>query len=186
MVFSSAFWAVAIVMTVIAVAFFLRERGIRLNGQSFKRLWAALAAWTMAAWRSLSAQAVGMRQAVQLRRRVPGSKTAPQKQSPWRFVRLNSLSPREQLRYFYLSTVRRAAERGVEREESETPLEYAQDLKESWPDSEMDVELLTDAFLQARYSAEPIDKQDVNPVKQRWKRLRANLRPRRPPPKSDS
>ncbi len=186
MVFSSAFWAVAIVMTIIAVGFFLRERGFRPNRESFGRLWAALAHLATAIWRGLTAQAAAIRQTIQIRRPNLGVKTKIAQPTSWRFIRLNALSPREQLRYFYLSTVRRASERGVEREGSETPLEYAQDLKENWPDSETDVELLTDAFLQARYSAEPIDKQDVNPVKQHWKRLRARLRPRRLPPKSDS
>ena len=69
--------------------------------------------------------------------------------SPWRFIRLNALSAREQIRYFYLSTVRRAGERGVPRDRSETPSEFAADLKENWPEAEVDIEALTDAFLHA-------------------------------------
>ncbi|MCP4423247.1 MAG: DUF4129 domain-containing protein [Chloroflexi bacterium] len=176
MIFSSAFWAVAIVITVIAVAFFLRERGYRLDGQGIRQLWRIFTNWMANFWRGLSSHAAELRQAAQMRRRAKSRESEARKPSPWRFIRLNALSPREQLRYFYLSTVRRAGERGVEREQSETPLEYARDLKENWPDAEMDVESLTDAFLKARYSPKPVDKQEVNPIKRHWKRLRAALR----------
>ncbi len=68
-----------------------------------------------------------------------------------RFLRLNGLSPREQIMYFYLSTVKRAGEQGC-RAAGETPAEYATDLKQHWPDTEMDVDDLTSAFIEARYS----------------------------------
>jgi hypothetical protein len=57
-------------------------------------------------------------------------------------------------------------------------LEFAQDLKENWPDAAVDVETLTDAFLQARYSPQPIESEQVHPIKEHWKRLRARLRRR--------
>ncbi len=178
MVFSSAFWTAAIVITVIAVSFFLHGRGYRLNRQSWRRLWAAFARWAANLWRSLSLQAAGIQKAVQNRRRARSKPPQSQTSSPWRFIRLNALSPRDQLRYFYLSTVRRASERGVKRAQSETPLEYARDLKETWPDAETDVEALTSAFLKARYSSKPIVEQEVHPIKRHWKKLRANLRRR--------
>jgi hypothetical protein len=179
MITSSAFWAVALVLTVMAFIFFWRERGISLNHSTWQRLWTAVTQWWDSLWQSLSQQMTATRQAIQARRKrnlAQKGRTLPQ--APWRFIRLNALSPRDQLRYFYLSTVERASQRGVDRQESETPLEYARDLKENWPDAEDDVEKLTEAFLQARYSPQPIAAEEVHPIKAYWKRLRARLRRR--------
>lgn len=177
-VVSSLFWTLIIVVTIIAISFYLRERGYRLNSQSVKRLWWGFTGWFRHLWHGVSIQARDFQHALRTRLRVEAKEEDESKQSPWRFIRVNALSPREQIRYFYLSTVRRAADQGVERRQSETPLEYAEDLKESWPDTEIDVEELTEAFLKARYSPQLIDKDEVNPVKRRWKHLRANLRRR--------
>lgn len=180
-VISSFFWTIIIVATIIAISFYLRERGYRLNLRSIKRFWSGFSGWLRQMWRGLSIQARDLQHAVRARLRVEAPEEDESKKSPWRFIRVNALSPREQIRYFYLSTARRAGDQGVQRRQSETPLEYAEDLKESWPDTEIDVEELTEAFLKARYSPQSIEKEDVNPVKRRWKHLRANLRRRGKP-----
>lgn len=174
---SSAFWAVAIVMTVVAFLFFLRERGVSVNKEMWRQWWTAVSQWWRNLRQTMSRQLTTARQAIQSRRPHP-DKQQPRQHTARRFIRLNALSPRDQLRYFYLSTLERAGQRGVARQESETPLEFAQDLKENWPDAEVDVETLTDAFLRAQYSPQPIAAEQVNPVKEHWKRLRARLRRR--------
>ena len=175
---SSAFWAIAIVLTVAAFLFFLRERGISVNKNMWQQLWTAVSQW----WRSLrknaARQITAARQAIQSRQRQRPDGILASLRPRQRFIRLNALSPRDQLRYFYLSTLERASQRGVARQESETPLEFARDLKENWPDAEADVETLTNAFLHARYSPQPIETEQVNLIKERWKQLRARLRRR--------
>jgi hypothetical protein len=74
--------------------------------------------------------------------------------------------------------VRRAGENGIDRRDSETPLEYIQDLKKAWPEADIDFETMTDAFLEARYSPQPIEKHKANAIKQRWNSLRTSLRKR--------
>ncbi len=93
-----------------------------------------------------------------------------------RLSRPHSLSPREQIRYFYLSTVHRAGEQGVPRADNETPLEYVRDLKEQWPEAQSELDELTQAFVEARYSPQPIDRSAVARVKEEWKRIRERLR----------
>jgi hypothetical protein len=112
----------------------------------------------------------------QLRRSVQIDKKGA---APWRFIRLRGLSTREQIRYFYLSTVRRAGQRGVERGQSETPLEYASDLKSGWPEVEGEVDDLTDAFLEARYSRKSIGDNRLGRIKQTWKLVRTAVKKRR-------
>ncbi len=177
LIVSSLFWAVAIVMSITAVSFFLRERGIKVNTAVVQSFWQQLWHWLQTTWRGAGHQVRDLRQAVRTRlQREP--KENEENKPPWRFIRINALSPREQIRYFYLSTVKRAADKGVPRQQAETPLEFARDLKESWPDAEEDVDILTDAFLEARYGRSPIEKEDVNPVKKRWRQVKSSLRRR--------
>jgi hypothetical protein len=178
MIGSSAFWTAAIVLTVLAFMFFLRERNLAAPGQTWRQWWTAVLQWWHSLWHNLTGQIESAAQALQSRRRQRPARKPRQLRPRRRLIRLNALSPRDQLRYFYLSTVERAGRQGVKRQKSETPLEYAQDLKENWPDAEIDVENLTDAFLQARYSPQPIEIEQVNPVKAHWKKLRAQLRRR--------
>ena len=114
-----------------------------------------------------------------LRERLRGS-VAPGNAAPLgpglRLSRPRPLSPREQIRYYYLSIVHRAGERGVPRAENETPLEYARDLKEQWPEAEPELDELTQAFVEARYSPQPIDRSAVGRVKEEWQRIRERLR----------
>ena len=178
MVLSSAFWSIFAVIAVMALLFFLRERKTILEGGSAGQIWEQFWAWLIFLWKSFWQRAGNIRlQLPKIRSETeddPDSKADNQRR--WRFFRLGALAPREQIRYFYLSTVRRAGEKGVKRESAETPLEFAEDLKDSWPTVEEEVEELTAAFLKARYSDEPITKADVPEVKETWKDVRRQLK----------
>lgn len=118
-------------MSVVAISFFLRERGVTVKTAVLKTLWQRFREWLRLAWREAGNQVQDWQQAVRTRlQRNPQENEADQ--PPWRFIRLNALSPREQIRYFYLSTVKRASDKGVARQQAETPLEFAQDLKEQY------------------------------------------------------
>lgn len=172
---SSLFWAVAIVMSVVAISFFMRERGVQVNTAVLQNFWQRLLAWLQITWKEAGHQVQDWQQAVRARlQREP--KENDENKPPWRFIRLNALSPREQIRYFYLSTVKRASDKGVARQQAETPLEFAEDLKTEWPEAEDDVDALTEAFLEARYGRSPIEAEDVNPVKKRWRQVKSSLR----------
>ncbi|WP_420643088.1 DUF4129 domain-containing protein [Candidatus Leptofilum sp.] len=173
---SSLFWAVAIVMSAMAISFFLRERGVKVNTAVLQSWWQRLLQWLQITWREAGSQVQDWQQAVRTRLQREPKERKDGNKPPWRFIRINSLSPREQIRYFYLSTVKRASNKGVAREQAETPLEFAEDLKENWPEAEEDVDALTDAFLEARYGRSPIEAEDVNPVKKRWRQVKSSLR----------
>lgn len=180
LIISSVFWALLIAMIIAAIAFFLRERGYHVRLETVSRSWTTLREWASLLWlrfrRSVRATRRGF-----VNRLKAISSPAPHAQGDGtqarnRFVRVNGLTPREQVRYLYLSTVRRAGDRGIKRRDSETPLEYVQDLKQGWPEAGGDWELLTGAFLEARYSLSPIELEDVSTVRSHWKRLRSLLR----------
>ncbi len=178
MVISSAFWALVIAIIVAALLFFLRERGYRVDTGRLPGYWAAAIAWLRQAWARLNGRVRSIRHEIQARwRAANAAPPTPDAPRP-RFTRLRGLSPREQVRFYYLSLVRRAGERGVDRKQSETPLEYTQELRQAWPDVEDDFEELTQSFLAARYSPQAIEKQQALTVKERWNRVRSRLRGR--------
>jgi len=182
MILTSAFWAVVIVVSVLAFAFFLRERGVKVNTAVLRHLWRGFVLWWRSLWQGLRSELNEVREAIQTR--LQRSPRNPEVRPPWRYVRLNSLSPREKVFYFYLAMVKRAGNEGVPREQSETPTEFAGDLKASWPDADAEIDGLTDAFMLARYGRQPIAEKDIPPIKAKWQRMKANIRRRRktPPP----
>ena len=169
----SIFWLVVAIIAIAAFVFFLRERGYQ--APSWRQMWRALRRWLHQLWFGVTTQVARLQRA---RQEQVKAGTRPSG-TPWRFLRLNALSPREQVRYFYLSTVRRAAKQGVTRHKSETPLEYADDLDQAWPETTADVSDLTQAFLKAQYSPELIETGEATAVKGIWKRIRAYIKKQR-------
>ena len=175
LLFGGFFWLLVTVVALAAVFFYLRDRGYTAEVRSLARWWRAVQSWLQRLWRGAAKQTGALGKVIRARLR-PGTGAAGKRAPAWRFIRINALSPREQIRYFYLSTVRRAGEKGVERAQNETPSEYAQDLSRHWPDAEREIGALTSAFLEARYSPRRFDREEVNPVKRVWKRVRSALR----------
>lgn len=177
---SSAFWALLIALVIAALLFFLRERGYKLEWQQVRVAWASFTGKARALWQRWRgrARAAGLQWRERLRGSDQPTNAPAASASGLRFLRRSLLSPRDQIRYYYLSTVRRAGERGVPRAGNETPLEYVHDLKQNWPDAGADLDELTHAFLEARYSPQPLDKTAVGRVKTHWKRVRDRLRGR--------
>lgn len=177
MVMGALFLIVLVVVAAVALYFFLRERGVGVKMPAFSLFWNRLITWWRAFWQGVGGQVGEIRRRVTAQMRPPEIKLEAPK-PPWNFVRLSNLSPREQIRFFYLAAVRRARERGVARAESETPLEFAQDLRENWPEAEAEVGTLTEAFLEARYSRHVLAEEDAGIVKQTWRQVRSRLRQR--------
>lgn len=176
---SSAFWALGVAIVIASLLFLLRERGYRLNRTVVGTYWSTLAGWARELWERLSGRVRSLSHELQNRLKRPTSLDIPHpdlKIRPPRFLRLGELSPREQIRFYYLALLRRAAESGIDRRDSETPLEFAQEMKDAWPDSGTNIDALTEAFLEARYSPQPIDKHEAGSIKERWKSLRSRLR----------
>lgn len=167
------FWLVLLAITLIAVAIFLRERGYRLPWSTWRAWYQALRDALRALFRRVQGGATRLVQRLTAREVSAPEQAASR---PRRLVRFNQMSPREQVRYFYLSVVERAARQGVIRQRAQTPLEYVESLQSQWPEAGPDVEALTQAFVQARYSRRPVSSDDVGPIRAIWQRVRAALR----------
>jgi hypothetical protein len=171
LVLGAIFWVVVTAVVIIALIFFLRERGYKLK--HLRQLWRIFTNWLRQLWHGTAAQIS------QLRLSLPSfrqNNPVKPEQSAWHFIRVNALSPRDKIRYFYLSIVRRASEKGLPRPQSSTPLEYADKLAESWPEAEEEMTDLTVAFLKARYSPKRIEEIEANTIKGKWKQIRQRLR----------
>ncbi len=163
-------WVVVVLVGGYLVAAYLRAHGRLLGGIGgrFGRLYL----W----WRSRRtrfSQAIQARVALRARRvRSHNRQTSLTERS----LRPGELLPRERIRYLYLQAIQRAAERGLERPAYRTPLEFASDLDASWPDAESDVQELTEAFVDARYTPRDIPVAEAQSAQSAWQRLMAALR----------
>jgi hypothetical protein len=90
-------------------------------------------------------------------------------------LRLRSLDPRRQIFFFYLAMLRRGGEQGLLRKPSQTPSEYAATLEKALPASDEDIDAMTQAFVEARYSRREIDDKDADRVRSTWGRIRRAL-----------
>ncbi|MEI7772594.1 MAG: DUF4129 domain-containing protein, partial [Chloroflexales bacterium] len=95
---------------------------------------------------------------------------------PRRLLRLRGLAPSDLVRYFYHSTLRRADERGIGRHRSQTPREYAAQLRGQLPEAAEDIAELTDAYVAAAYAPRPASPAEARRARRPWERLRQLLR----------
>ncbi|MGI6208064.1 MAG: DUF4129 domain-containing protein [Anaerolineae bacterium] len=167
-------WGLAVAMVVYALRNFLREHGASLRGVGLlqpllRALDLVLAAIKELLGRSARAGTALTRALV---RRVRGAR-AP---VPGGWRRPRGLTAREMVRYYYLSTVRRGAAVGVPRRRNQTPEEYSRRLRDQVPEAEEDLSALTDAFIEARYSAHPVDQAYARGVRPHWEGVKRALR----------
>lgn len=102
----------------------------------------------------------------------------PQPAARRSLINLRRLAPRELIIYFYTSTLRRAAQRGVPRPPAQTPYEYRETLAAQLPEAEQDVAELTEAFVEARYAPVDPGPADAERARRPWERMRQLLRRR--------
>lgn len=159
------------------VATFLLINFLKTTGLLQSKLGARGVRWLLW-WRARRARlsAIVRTRLSNARRRIRrAQRRARRPQEPGK-VKAGVLLPRDQVRRFYLAAVKEASEEGVVRPSHETPLEYAEDLAEAWPESGEDVRELTEAFIDARYSQRDIGKNEVTGAESAWRRLVRALR----------
>jgi hypothetical protein len=151
--------------------------------------------WLRAFWSWLKVSITGIDQRVsgvvtagisRLRKRIH-----PEGLPGWNLINLNRLNPRQRVLFFFLAMVRRGGERGVPRDVSQTPYEYADSLidairnrsQESQVGAgqdkslvEEEISVLTQRFVEARYSRHEITHKQADLVKRSWNRIKRALR----------
>ena len=134
--------------------------------------------WLLLAWqwlyRSADKTRAGLSRVISdgwqsLRSRLEGKRILPR--PGWISVR--SLDPRRQIYFFYLAMIRRGDEQGLRRKPSQTPAEYAVILEKDLPSADEDIDSITRAFVEARYSRREVDSGEANRIKATWGRIRS-------------
>jgi hypothetical protein len=172
---SALFWVTILTIVGYATIRFVRERLAREEGQG--NWWGRLLVWL----RGLVQQLRTWRQEVQSRlgeRLARRQGVLPHLGAPGRFLSLRRLPPRELVRYFYLSTLRRAARAGQPRRPAQTPYEYEAEMNRTLPELEPDLSGLTGAFMTARYSPQPVQAEEAQAAKSFWQRIKEALQRR--------
>jgi len=139
-------------------------------------LFRGLGRWFNRTWRSV---VTGMGA---VRNRLIPARAAGENPASWHFIRLHSLSPRQQVLFYFLALLRKAEQRGISRRKGETPYEYAQALEESMPEVQPNLEPFTDTFVEARYSLHPVTDEQASQAHQWWQSLRKVILRRKPTP----
>jgi hypothetical protein len=93
----------------------------------------------------------------------------------WHRTRLKRLTGRELVFYYYFDILHRAGRRGAARQRAETPLEYESRLGQLLPSKIGEIRLLTDAFLQARYSRIRPAADQLTALKTVWQQIQTAL-----------
>lgn len=170
-------WGTLIIILAYALIRFVRQHESVFAALRRTRL----ANWLTRAWQWISRNVDNARGSLaraisdgwqQLVSRMDGKRVLPR--SGW--IRLRSLDPRRRIYFFYLAMIRRGGEQGLKREPSQTPTEYAAKLENEVPSASADIDSITQAFIEARYSRREIHVEDADLAKSTWDRIRHALR----------
>jgi hypothetical protein len=164
---AAVFWIIALGVIFYVVYSYLKERPELLRTlKTFKvtritqQWWRAIQNWWRGLRRTLRTKLPALSMNF-LRRKAPHQDTRP--------ARRRREALREQMFYDYLDTLDHARAEGFPRRDAQTPYEYHRALDPNLPDAHAELTALTEAFVEARYSAHPVEEDDVA-------RLRANAR----------
>jgi hypothetical protein len=135
-------------------------RPVRWLRQWFKRWWARFGQWRVAHARRSKGISSGEEQ-------TTGGTLFSDASVPG--------SNRGRVRYYYMDVVRRARRAGYPRAPAQTPLAYEAVLRDKLPETREQLELLTDSFVEARYSHHPIEGDLVRRVRVGWQWIKQNL-----------
>ncbi len=171
---SVLFWAIAIGAIYYITRSYLRDRPelwasiqrfrpvqLMLNGLR------ALRRWLRSMRRGITTQIAEIAERLGSARRAPSQASASRK---------SGKSLREQVYYYYLSTLDHAQAQGVARRLSQTPYEYYEVLNAKLPAAQDEMGELTEAFIEARYSQHPLQSVQLSKLKIDAARVRDALR----------
>lgn len=175
---SLLFWGLFIAVLLFALVQYLRQHEEVIASLRERRGLAWLGKfwdWLRVFWQAAQ-QGIAGRVSAGLERIRP-RQSLPRGAGGW--INLRKLDPRQRVFFFYQAFLRRSGESGFPRSLSQTPLEFASRLDRALPEAEPDIEVLTAAFVEARYTPRPVQPEKASRVKEVWEHLRKALRKRR-------
>lgn len=102
--------------------------------------------------------------------------TAVVRPDEWDFINPRRLTSRQKIIFYYLALVRRAREAGLPRQDNQTPYEYARSLTSSLQEEKDGLDVMTESFIEARYSRHDIPAKQARRTESIWETIRQVLR----------
>lgn len=176
---SILFWVVFLAIIGYSLYFYIRQNSELLDRLRRIPLLGRLLAWLQRTFGWLRVVNNNLRQAAARQmRRIFARDRSPAGEGGWSFISLRRLSPRQKVLFYYLAMVRRGGDRGLPRDTSQTPYEYAERIGQALPELRPDVGRMTEEFLEARYSRHEITAGRAGLVQTYWQRIRKALQRR--------
>ena len=169
------FWGVLIVLVLVVTGMYFADRPELWDDVRNLRVIRVARHWWGAFFAWLARLLGAVQESIHTRPSIPRPAVAAGMER-LRWLRIGNLSPRDQVRFAYLSMVRRAEETGIRRHRAETPYEYASHLEPRISDAQPEVDALTGLFVQARYSDTPISVDEAEHAQSASRRVRSELR----------
>jgi hypothetical protein len=170
-------WGGLIVFTIIALRQYISfNQDLSRELRRFRPL-----RWLMNAWEKLKASFKKANKSVETfiqnsLKRLRRSEPDITRRSEWDFINPRRLSPRQKVFFYYLALVRRAREVGLPRRDDQTPYEYARSLSAALTDDKEQVEAMTAAFVEARYTPHEISSGEATRTESLWETIRQVLK----------
>ncbi len=174
---SVLFWVVLLLILGYALRQYLRqnqELASRLGKIPFLNwltgFWRWLAGFIRGANQKVSQVVQTNLQRLRARRAAAISQAGPD------FLHLRRLSARQRVLFFYQAFLRRGSESGLPRQAYQTPYEYLQTIRPGLSEVEPDLEGLTDAFIEARYTRQEVTPEHASIMQRYWQRVKKAFR----------
>jgi hypothetical protein len=174
---SVLFWGIFLAIIVFGIDYYLHQhkalwQKIRPSGliDALRRLFGTFLAWLQNLNRKVSATVQHGLTMLQTRRSGKTSQTTVH------HFRLNRQSPRRQIFLLYDALLQVGKKVGIQRKDSQTPSAYGQRLQSNIPDNEEDLDLMTENFLEARYSQHEVVQTQADATRSAFHTISARLR----------
>lgn len=95
------------------------------------------------------------------------------------YISLRSLNHRQRIMFYYFALLRRTRDLGAPRKLWQTPHKYVRDITQIFPDAETEIDGITNAFCEARYTQHIMDDQTARRAQKFWSRLRSSVNSKR-------
>ena len=173
---SILFWGTLLTVILFSLIYYLKQREdlvALLRAQSLVGWASKVGQWFLNLFHNVNARVdESVRQGIQRifrsrRGKNPGLLPFKRSRSP--------ADPREQILSAYLDLVLENQDGPLERKNAQTPREYQGTLQNSIPDAEEDIHLLTEAFIEARYTPHPISEKISRQARLSWKQISAAI-----------
>jgi hypothetical protein len=173
---SILFWAVFVGVVGYALVQFMRQNPqfARVLGKLKVFNWlGSIWHWVSGLFQGAGSQVSGVVQGIGRRLFANRGKNLVRQVQHWASFR--QLNPRQQIIFYYLRLVERGGQHGIPRKSFETPYQYADTLETNLPEVQEDITGMTETFLEARYSAHPIEPQSTSLVQRFWRNITRSL-----------